>query len=307
MTDVLLVEDVWADTFDERFRGLTVRRSPAAGRADLVAGTRALIVRNRTAVDGDLLAAAPRLAVIGRFGVGLDNIDVAAADARGVVVVAPLGANAISVAEHTIALALALSRELTRHDSAVRAGIWQRLPGRELAGRTWGVLGAGATGRAVARLAEALCMPVVAHDPYAEIAGLDLVDFGTLLASADVLSVHVPLTARTRRMLDAAAFARMRPGAVLISVGRGEVVDEDALAGALRSGQLAGAGLDVRALEPPRAGPLDDAPNVIFTPHVAGITVESQHRIATILAEDITAVLSGGNASHAVGAHRSAR
>lgn len=307
MTDVLLVEDVWADTFDERFRGLTVRRSPAAGRADLVAGTRALIVRNRTAVDGDLLAAAPRLKVIGRFGVGLDNIDVAAADARGVVVVAPLGANAVSVAEHTIALALALSRELTRHDAAVRAGGWERLPGRELAGRTWGVLGAGATGQAVARLAEALRMPVVAHDPYAGIGGLDMVDFGTLLASADVLSVHVPLTAQTRRMLDAAAFARMRPGAVLISVGRGEVVDEDALASALRSGQLAGAGLDVRALEPPRAGPLDDAPNVIFTPHVAGITVESQHRIATILAEDITAVLSGGTASHAVGAHRSAR
>jgi (S)-sulfolactate dehydrogenase len=308
MTDVLLVEDVWADTFDERFRGLTVRREPVAGHADLMADARALIVRNRTAVDGDLLAAAPRLEVIGRFGVGLDNIDVAAADACGVVVVAPLGANAISVAEHTVALALALSRELTRHDAAVRAGGWQRAPGRELAGRTWGLLGAGATGQAVARLADALRMPVVAHDPYAAADGaFRMVDFGTLLASADVLSVHVPLTAQTRRVLDAAAFARMRPGALLISVGRGEVVDEDALAVALRDGPLGGAGLDVRALEPPRPGPLDAAPNVIFTPHVAGITVESQRRIATILAEDITAVLSGGTASHAVGAHRSAR
>ena len=307
MTDVLLVEDVWADTFDERFRGLTVRREPVAGLAS-VADTRALIVRNRTAVDGDLLAAAPRLKVIGRFGVGLDNIDVAAADARGVVVVAPLGANAISVAEHTVALALALSRELTRHDAAVRTGRWRRVPGRELAGRTWGLLGAGATGQAVARLAEALRMPVVAHDPYAFADGaFEMVAFDTLLASADVLSVHVPLTAQTSGMLDAAAFARMRPGALLISVGRGEVVDEDALSSALRSGQLAGAGLDVRAFEPPRPGPLDDAPNVIFTPHVAGITVESQRRIATILAEDITAVLSGGTASHAVGVHRSAR
>lgn len=307
MTDVLLVEDVWADTFDERFRGLTVRRSPAAGRADLVADTRALIVRNRTAVDGDLLAAAPRLKVIGRFGVGLDNIDVAAADARGVVVVAPLGANATSVAEHTVALALALSRDLTMHDAAIRVGGWQRRPGRELAGRTWGLLGAGATGQAVGRLAAALRMPVIAHDPYLDASGLDMVDFGALLTSADVLSVHVPLTARTRGMLDAAAFARMRPGALLISVGRGEVVDEEALADALLAGRLGGAGLDVRALEPPGPGPLDDAPNVIFTPHVAGITVESQARIATILAEDITAVLSGGTASHAVGAHRSAR
>ncbi|HZR53939.1 MAG TPA: hydroxyacid dehydrogenase [Streptosporangiaceae bacterium] len=307
MTDVLLVEDVWADTFDERFRGLTVRRSPGAGRADLVTDTRALIVRNRTAVDGDLLAAAPRLEVIGRFGVGLDNIDVAAADARGVVVVAPLGANATSVAEHTVALALALSRDLTRHDAAVRAGGWQRLPGRELAGRTWGLLGAGATGQAVGRLGAALRMPVIAHDPYLEVSGLDMVDFGTLLASADVLSVHVPLTAQTRGMLDAAAFARMRPGALLISVGRGEVVAEEALADALLAGRLGGAGLDVRAIEPPRPGPLDDAPNVIFTPHVAGITLESQARIAAILAEDIAAVLGGGIASHAVGAHRSAR
>jgi len=307
MTDVLLVEDVWADMFDERFRGLTVRRERAAGRADLMADARALVVRNRTPVDGDLLAAAPHLKVIGRFGVGLDNIDVAAADAHGVVVVAPLGANAISVAEHTVALALALSRELTRHDAAVRAGGWQRSPGRELAGRTWGLLGAGATGQAVARLANALRMPVIAHDPFTASDGLDMVGFDALLDRSDVLSVHVPLTERTRGMLDAAAFGRMRSGALLISVGRGEVVDEDALAVALRAGQLGGAGLDVRVDEPPRPGPLDDAPNVIFTPHVAGITLESQRRIATIIAEDITAVLSGGSASHAVGAHRSAR
>lgn len=307
MTDVLLVEDVWADTFDERFRGLTVRREPAAGRADLMADARALIVRNRTAVDGDLLAAAPRLQVIGRFGVGLDNIDVAAADARGVVVVAPLGANAISVAEHTVALALALSRGLTRHDAAVRAGGWRRVPGRELAGRTWGLLGAGATGQAVARVADALRMPVIAHDPYAAADGLAMVSFDDLLAGSDVLSVHVPLTAQTHRLLNTAAFGLMRPGALLISVGRGEVVDEEALASALRQGQLGGAGLDVRVYEPPHPGPLDDAPNVIFTPHVAGITVESQRRIATILAEDITAVLSGGTANHAVGVHRSAR
>ena len=316
MTDVLLVEDVWAEAFDDRFRRFTVRREHAepdrAALTRLMADARALVVRNRTAVDGDLLAAAPRLEVVGRFGVGLDNIDVAAADARGVVVVAPLGANAVSVAEHTVGLALALSRELTRHDAAVRAGGWQRVPGRELAGRTWGLLGAGATGRAVARLAAALRMRVLAHDPYldrarADDVGIQFAGLDELLSSADVLSVHVPLTAGTRNFLDRAAFARMRRGALLISVGRGEVVDEGALADALRRGQLGGAGLDVRACEPPRPGPLDDAPNVIFTPHVAGITLESQRRIATIIAEDISAVLDGGAATHAVGVHRSAR
>lgn len=311
-TDILLVEDVWADTFDERFRGLTVRRERAAEPdrvelARLLGEVRALVVRNRTAVDGELLAAAPRLEVVARFGVGLDNIDVAAADARGVVVVAPLGANAVSVAEHTVALALALSRELTRHDAAIRAGGWPRKPGRELAGRTWGMLGAGATGQAVARLAAALRMPVVAHDPYlTEVPGVRIVGFEELLATADVLSIHVPLTAQTRNVLDGAAFARMRRGALLISVGRGEVLDEQAVADALCTGQLGGAGLDVRSVEPPRAGPLDDAPNVIFTPHVAGITVESQRRIASIIAEDVTAVLDGGAAAHAVGIHRTA-
>lgn len=225
MTDVLLVEDVWAQAFADRFRRFTVRREHAAepdraALARLIADVRALVVRDRTAVDGDLLAAAPRLEVVGRFGVGLDNIDVAAADAHGVVVVAPLGANAISVAEHTVGLALALSRELTRHDAAVRAGGWQRLPGRELAGRTWGLLGAGATGQAVARLAAALRMRVLAHDPYVDPtdgADVQFVSLSELLSSTDVLSVHVPLTPRTRGLLDRAAFAQMRGGALLIS------------------------------------------------------------------------------------------
>jgi D-3-phosphoglycerate dehydrogenase/(S)-sulfolactate dehydrogenase len=315
--DVVISEDVWGEPFEALARGHGVRRQPAAW-ADrgelhaLVAGARALVVRNRTPVDGRLLAAAPRLAVIGRAGVGLDNIDVPAADERGVVVVAPRGANAVSVAEHALALALALVRELPAHDAAVRAGRWERRPGRELAGRAWGVLGAGATGQAVARLASALGMRVRGYDPYADpaaarAAGIELAGLDEVLAAADVLSVHLPLTAGTRNLLDAAALARLRPGAIVINVGRGEVVDEGALAEALRSGRVGGAGLDVRAAEPPPAGPLDGAPNVIFTPHVAGITAESQQRIMSILAADIAAVLGGGAASHAVGAHRSSR
>jgi len=313
--DIVITEDVWADELAERFRDRSVLRQPDAWSdrqqlCALAAGARALVVRNRTPVDRELLAAAPRLEVVGRFGVGLDNIDMPAADAGGVVVVAAAGANAVSVAEHTLALALTLSRQLTEHNAAVRSGRWQRTPGRELAGRTWGLLGAGATGRAVARIAGALRMPVLGYDPYADpaavrAAGIKLVSLDDLLATADVLSIHLPLTPRTRNLIGSETLARLRPGSLLINVGRGEVVDEAALASALRSGQVGGAGLDVRAAEPPPPGPLDDAPNVIFTPHVAGITRESQQRIASIIAEDVIAVLDGKAAAHAAGAHSS--
>jgi D-3-phosphoglycerate dehydrogenase/(S)-sulfolactate dehydrogenase len=302
--EILVVEDVWGDPFEHLAASRTIAREPVVG--DL-AGVRALVVRNRTRVDAGLLQAAPSLEVVGRAGVGLDNIDLAAADERGVVVVAPLGANAVSVAEHTLALALAVARDVPAHDRAVRAGRWTRTPGRELAGRTWGLLGFGATGRAVARLAAALDMRVLAYDPYADgNSDAELADLPAVLGAADVLSVHLPATPQTRGLLGDDALRRMRRDAILVSVGRGEVVDEDALAAALREGRLAGAGLDVRASEPPAPGPLDDAPNVIYTPHVAGITADSQRRIASVLADDICAVLDGGEAEHAVGRHRSA-
>lgn len=313
VADVLVVEDVWGEPFEALARDHRVRRRPDAWRdvaqvRTEVASARALVVRNRTRVDAALLDAAPHLQVVARAGVGLDNIDLLAADERGVVVVAPFGANAISVAEHTIALALSLTRELGQHDQAVRAGRWERRPGHDLSGRTWGVVGAGATGRAVGRLAAAFGMRVLGYDPYvppgvAGAAGIELRDLSEVLADADVVSVHLPGSGETRGLLNADAFALMRPGALLISVGRGEVIDESALADALGSGRLAGAGLDVRVQEPPSPGPLDDLPNVVFTPHVAGITVESQERIAAILAEDIRAVLGGSPAAHPAGAH----
>ncbi len=313
--EIVIAEDVWGEPFEALAQQHAVLRRPDAWSdsdvlRDLLSSARALVVRNRTQVDAELISAAPRLEIVGRAGVGLDNIDVSAADARGVVVVAPLGVNAVSVAEHTLALALAVIRDLPAHDRAVRAGQWVRTPGRELAGHVWGLLGFGATARAVARLAVAFGMRVLAYDPYvdpdlARQLDVQVADLDTVLSSVDVLSVHLPDTAQTKGLLAADALARMRPGAVLVSVGRGEVVDEAALADALQQGRIAGAGLDVRASEPPRPGPLDDAPNLIFTPHVAGITVESQGRIASILVDDITAVLAGDQATHAVGSHHS--
>ena len=311
--DVVVVEDVWGEPLQVLTAELVVHRSPEAWQnpghlLEALAGARAVVVRNRTQITADLLAACPDLQVVARAGVGLDNIDVAEADARGVVVVAALGANALSVAEHALALALALSRRVLPLDRGTRTGEWERSPGREIAGRTWCLLGAGATGRACARTARALGMDVLAYDPFlspdhpeAVELGIRLVDLEELAATADILSCHLPATTETARLVDAAFLSRMRPDALLINVGRGEVIDEDALADALINGRLGGAGLDVRASEPPVLGKLETLDNVIFTPHVAGITIESQHRIVDILASEIRVLLAGGTARYAVG------
>jgi D-3-phosphoglycerate dehydrogenase/(S)-sulfolactate dehydrogenase len=311
--DVVVAEDVWGPPLARLAADLHVARQPDAWRdadalARALAGARALVVRNRTQVTSDLLEACPELRVVARAGVGLDNIDVAAADDLGVVVVAALGANAVSVAEHTLALALALARRILPLDRDCRAGGWNRSPGRELAGGTWGLLGAGATGRACARLARALGMRVVAYDPYLSsehptVSELDI-RFDSLpavLAGSDVVSCHLPATDETRGLIGAELLGAMRPHALLVSVGRGDVIDEEALADALESRRLGGAGLDVRAHEPPAVGRLEQLDNVVLTPHVAGITAESQDRILEILADDIRTVLSGREARYAVG------
>lgn len=278
---------------------------------DSVSSAAALVVRNRTIVDRSLLESAPKLQIVARAGVGLDNIDLRSADELGVVVVAPLGANAQSVAEHTVALALALARDVVGNDSRVRAGSWERRYGTELAAKTWGVIGLGATGRALCALASAFGMRVVGYDPVlAEGAPLPpgltsrAGELGELLASADVVSLHLPLTKETERMVNAGFLAGMRAGSYLINVSRGGLVDEDALADAVDSGHLGGAGLDVRSAEPPKLGRLEASNRVVQSPHIAGLTGESQEAIATALASDIAAVLEGSPASHAVGAHR---
>jgi len=316
---VVLTEDIAGEPLDELARELPLRREPDAWRDGArlraaLAGAGAVVVRNRTPVDRALLEACPELRIVARVGVGLDNIDVDAADDLGVVVSAPLGANAVSVAEHALGLALALARRVVPLDRDCRAGGWSRTPGRELAGRTWGLLGAGATGRACARLARGLGMTVIGHDPHLSAAhpelaelGIRLVGLDEVAAGSDVLSCHLPSTESTRGLIDAAFLARMRPDALLISVGRGDVVDEEALADALEGGRLGGAGLDVRAAEPPSPGRLERLDSVVLTPHVAGITAESQRRILEVLAGDIRAVCGGGEARHAVGRHATPR
>ncbi|HMN65578.1 MAG TPA: hydroxyacid dehydrogenase, partial [Burkholderiaceae bacterium] len=252
-----------------------------AGLLARVAEADALIVRNRTRVDREVLAAAPRLRAVGRLGVGLDNIDVAACEAAGVAVYPATGANSLAVAEYVVATSMVLLRGAYLSSNEVAAGQWPRArmsQGRETAGKTLGLVGFGGIGRMTAKLAQALGMRVLAYDPmlppdapaWSE-AGVGRRELDALFGEVDVLSLHVPLTESTRGLVDAARLARMKPDAILVNTARGGVVDETALAAALRSGKLGGAALDVFDDEPLRAGsPLAGAPNLILTPHIGG-------------------------------------
>jgi D-3-phosphoglycerate dehydrogenase/(S)-sulfolactate dehydrogenase len=263
----------------------------------------ALVVRNRTKVTADVIAAAPKLKVIARAGVGLDNIDIKAADTAGVVVVAGLGANAVSVGELTLGLALALLRNIPGHDVATRDGGWVRTPGRELSGLTWGLLGCGATGLATAKLLQGFGCSVIGYDPYAKnLSNIELTTFDDVLKRSDVVSIHMPSTAETNGSINATSLALMKPDAIIVNVGRGEVINEADLMAALKAKTIAGAALDVRAQEPPAKGEMETIPNLILTPHVAGITKESQLRINQILTSNIELVLNSKPATHAVGA-----
>lgn len=269
--------------------------------AALVGDARALIVRNRTQVRGDLLAAAKALKVVGRLGVGLDNIDMAACAARGVRVFPATGANDVAVAEWTIAAALILVRRAFAASDEVTAGAWprERLVGGEIAGRTLGLVGFGSIAREVAARARAFGMAIVAADPFVAADDPVWARFGArpmalaaLIAEADVVSLHVPLTDATRGLFGARELASMKPGAVLLNAARGEVVDEAALAEALRAGRVAGAALDVFAREPLTAGsPLAGAPNLLATPHIAGVTAESNVRVSRLTADNVRRAL----------------
>jgi (S)-sulfolactate dehydrogenase len=264
----------------------------------------ALIVRNRTRVDGELLAAAPKLRVVGRLGVGLDNIDVDACAARGIRVIPATGANALAVAEYVVCTAMLLLRGAYLSSAAVAAGKWPRGPlgeGRETAGKTLGIIGFGGIGRIAAKLAQGLGMKVVASDamlpsdaPVWRETGVAQASIDELLAESDAVTLHVPLTRETRHLIDAARLARMKQGAVLIKTARGGVVDESALAAALASGRLGGAALDVFAAEPlPAGSPLAGIPNLVLTPHVAGVTREANERVSAMIAREVAAALRG--------------
>lgn len=292
-----------------------VRVTTGLAQSDLaarVADVDALIVRSETKVTAQILDAAPRLAVVGRAGVGVDNIDVLAATARGVYVVnAPLG-NIVAAAEHALALALTLLRRITDADRSVRAGEWTRSKfiGRELRGKTLGLVGIGRVGSEVARRAAAFEMRVIAHDPFAteasaRAAGAQLVELDELLRGADLISLHTPLTDKTRNLIDAEALAKMKPSAVLVNCARGEVVDLAALAAALEAGTIAGAALDVYPDEPlPADSPIRHAPRTVLTPHIAGSTAEAQVNVAVDVVRQILDVLDGHPARYAVNAPR---
>ena len=264
-----------------------------------------LIVRNRTRVDPALLERAPRLRVVGRLGVGLDNIDVAACEARRVTVFPATGANALAVAEHVICSAMMLLRGAWQSSVAVALGQWPRAGlsnGREIAGKTLGLVGFGGIGRLTAVRARALGMEVVAFDaalpadlPLWQEHGVRPLPLEALLASSDVVSLHVPLTAATRRLIDGDRLASMKPDAVLINTSRGGIVDEGALAQALRDGRLAGAAIDVFEEEPlPPGSPLAQAPNLFLTPHIAGVTFESNQRVSSLIADRVARFLIAG-------------
>ena len=302
-----------ADKISER--GFTLLReagwdvvSPMAGAlATELATADGLVVRSATKVTAELLEQAPKLRVVGRAGVGVDNIDVEAATHRGILVMNTPGGNAVSVAEHTFALMLAMARSVPQSNASIHAGRWEKsgAAGTELRGKTLGLVGLGRVGTEVARRARGLEMKVLAHDPYVTPAAareveVELVTLDELLKRADVISLHTSLSAATEKMFGAAAFAKMKRGARLVNCARGELIDEAALAEALKSGQLAAAAVDTFAEEPPKNSPLIGLANLIATPHIAGSTAEAQEEVGTAVAQQVRDYLADGLIRNAV-------
>jgi D-3-phosphoglycerate dehydrogenase len=260
----------------------------------------ALVVRSRTKVTEQVIKAGRQLKVIGRAGVGVDNIDVKAALASSITVVySPLAATN-AVAEHTLALMLALARQVPAADASMKMQKWEKaaFKGSELSGKTLGLLGLGRIGSQVAQLAAAFGMVVLAYDPLLEPQdiserGAEPVSFEEALARSDYLSLHLPHTSMTHKLIGQEQLERMKPGARLICAARGGVLDEGALRQALDSGHLAGAALDVFTEEPPPAGSIAEHPKVIATPHIGAQTVEAQSKAGLAIAEEVIAVLSG--------------
>jgi D-3-phosphoglycerate dehydrogenase / 2-oxoglutarate reductase len=260
----------------------------------------ALIVRGRTKVTPAILAAGSRLKVVGRAGVGVDNIDLKAAKEKGVTVVNSPVATTLAVAELTFGMLLALVRELPRADASMKAGKWlkKELEGTELAGKTLGVIGFGRIGAAVGKRAAAFDMQVIAYDPLLKAdqireRGAEPVTLDELYARADLITLHIPLTADTRGIMGTEAFAKMKPGVYVACAARGGVIDEAALLAALEAGKVAGAALDVFATEPPGATALVNHPKVICTPHIGAQTAEAQQRAAGDISTEVLAALRG--------------
>lgn len=314
MPDILITENIRGEAVKRLSQRFDVSFLPDLWKdpAELVhkiTEFRALIVRNQTQVDHLLLDAAANLIVVGRAGVGLDNVDVNAATNRNILVTSTPDQNAISVAELTIGMTLALARRIVPAHADTICGNWnrQQFYGVELYGKTFGIIGAGKIGYLAARRALAFGMKILAYDPYlspdniylSELAA-ELVSLEHLLARSDVVSCHLPSTPETLGLLDARMFAHMKKTAYFVNTSRGEVVVEQDLAAALSSGALAGAALDVRTKEPPASTALENAPNVLLTPHIAAFTHEAQERVTHAICQDVARVLNGLPAQNAV-------
>jgi len=311
---ILITESITGSPVERLKEEFQVITDPALWRApDQIKAqlpeTEGWIVRNQTKVTAEMIAAAPRLKVIGRAGVGLDNVEVAAASAAGVVVAWTPDQNSISVAELALGLMLGLARKIPSADRHAKAGGWDRNKylGVELNGKTLGIVGLGRIGFLTALRARALGMNIVACDRYVspDAAAVtetraELVDLDELLARADFISCHAPLTKETRHLFNYECFCRMKTSAFFLNLARGEVVDEAGLARALREDRIAGAGLDVREQEPPPASPLTEMENVILTPHIAAFTREGQARVTLAVCRDVAAVLRGEDAKNSV-------
>jgi D-3-phosphoglycerate dehydrogenase len=272
-----------------------------------IADAQALLVRSATKVTADVIEAAKKLMVIGRAGVGVDNIDVEAATRRGIVVCNSPEGNTVAAAEHTWALILAVARSIPAASASVAAGEWKRsaFMGVELLNKTLGVIGLGKIGSEVALRAAGFGMKVIGYDPFVSAdrgsrLGVELVELDDLLARADVITLHVSLTKDTRGIINAAAIAKMRPGVRIVNCARGGLIDEAALAEAVRAGRVAGAGIDVFEKEPPSDSPLIGAPNVVLTPHLGASTEEAQLKVAVDVAQQVLEVLHGKPARSAV-------
>ncbi|MEO5341155.1 MAG: phosphoglycerate dehydrogenase [Magnetococcus sp. MYC-9] len=309
----VLIADKMSPKAEEVFRarGVEVDVRPGLAAAELQAILPAydgVAIRSATRLTGELIRAATRLRVIGRAGIGVDNVDIPAASKQGVIVMnAPFG-NSVTTAEHTVALALAASRQIAAATASTKASKWEknRFMGRELGGKTLGIIGSGNIGSLVVERFQGLKMHVIAYDPFlsrqrAEAMGVELID--TLEAfwpRPDLITVHTPLTAQTRHMINAEAFARMKRGVIVVNCARGGIIEETALYEALQSGQVFAAGLDVFEKEPALDHPLFELENVVCTPHLGASTVEAQENVAVQIAEQIADYLLHGTVQNAL-------
>ncbi len=310
VTDRVAEEGLHPLSNDLRFTVVRVDDSSSSEFWTAITSCDALIVRSATKVDEQMLSRARSLKAVGRAGVGVDNIDVNAATARGIAVLNAPGGNTIAAAELTVALMLVLARQISDADASMRQGRWDRalFRGVELKGKTLGLIGAGRIGGEVAIRCQAFGMDVIVYDPYlpsgrAEALGVDLVDLGRVLREADMISIHVPLNEETRHLVDADALDRMKDTAFIVNASRGGVVDEAALAQGLAGGKIAGAALDVFVEEPLSAdSPLLTAPNLVLTPHLGASTAEAQIAVAVEVSEGLRDVLGKGDLSAAINA-----